>query len=340
MFSTAIIRYHGIRDLSCQLGALLGCSDPSRKCDNFSLPGCLTLDHNIAKRMAVRTPAGSSAIRRPAFKYVSFAVLAFTLFCLVYLTTQFSVQGFVILRHETAFALLSSWIQTCHRGIAKVGKRFSLHENQELDAIQPVSPYHLIPLMDHTKLLLARADEINTSTLGYSPPSFPFNIIPGRVKTSCRNFSGYALERCKTDVKTRTQLFITLVVIFGFVTLCVVLIVILRYMHRRKARRDDGAASLAVRKTRQKRAPSIPGTHNTRKRKLGGMSFQRTINPHQSLDVDEAVETEEQDIGDQDIPVTLDGMTDGWMQWIRQRANMVCKSVASHADTNFLLSNN
>jgi hypothetical protein len=41
------------------------------------------------------------------------------------------------------------------------------------------------------------------------------------------------------------------------------------------------------------------------------------------LNEDEAVEAENPGLADQDIPVTVDGMTDGWMQWIRQRANMV-----------------
>lgn len=255
-------------------------------------------------------------------------LLACTLCCLVYLTTQSGVQGSAVLGHETVSVFLFSWIQKCHKQITKLGNWFSLNAIQEHGAMQPRSPYHLTFLMDHTKTLLSRAAEINNSTLGYSQPPFPFNILPGRVETRCQNFSGYALERCEMDVKTRTQLFITLVVILSAVVICTVLITMLTCMRRMKARRTVRPASMARKKTRQAKPPLIPDGKHTRGRKLGDRSSRRGINARQSLDGDAAVEAEEQGIeqgiDDQDIPVTLDGMTDGWMQWIRQRANMVC----------------
>jgi hypothetical protein len=65
-----------------------------------------------------------------------------------------------------------------------------------------------------------------------------------------------------------------------------------------------------------------PGIKDRSDRRHGcGPHCIRSLSPQ--LNEDEAVEAEDQGLADQDIPVTVDGMTDGWMQWIRQRANMV-----------------
>lgn len=279
--------------------------------------------------MAVQTQTGVAAITRPAFKCVSLTILALTLFYSVYLITQPGVQPFVVHEHETVFTFLLLWIRTCHKKVAKLGNWFTLHAIQELGA---GSPYLLTDSMDHTKTLVARASDIDNSPLGYAQPSFPFNILPGRVETRCQNYSGYALERCKVDVKTRTQLFITLMVIFSLVILCIVLITILTCMRRIKARRTAKPAKLPTRKSkRQPRATFITASKKplVLGRNLTEKPSRRGIDVRQSLDGDEAVEADERGIDDQDIPVTMDGMTDGWMQWIRQRANMVCIFVVS-----------
>lgn len=170
---------------------------------------------------------------------------------------------------------------------------------------------------------VSHTTELENSTIGYSQPPFPFNILPGRVQISCRDYTGYALERCKADVRTRTELFIALVAIFTLVILCIALICILTCVRRIKARRRLQPVRAATKTSEQTNKMIIP-CKNRGDRQVPNKSWTPGITSRRSLDRDEAVEAAEQGIADQDIPVTLDGMTDGWMQWIRERANMVC----------------
>ena len=170
---------------------------------------------------------------------------------------------------------------------------------------------------------IAHASELDNSTVGYSQPSFPFNILPGRVQTSCQDYSGYALERCKADVRTRTELFIALATIFTLLIVCIIMITILTCIRRVKARRRIEPAR-AARKSKQTKKAIIPSGKTRVDRSIANKSRGLGITSRRYLDRDDAVETAEQGIADHDIPVSLDGMTDGWMQWIRERANMVC----------------
>jgi hypothetical protein len=194
--------------------------------------------------------------------------------------------------------------------------------------------------MEHTTgqcapCLLAHATELDSSTGGYSQPSFPFNILPGSVQTSCQGYSGYAFERCKADVKTRTELFITLAVILALVIVCIVLITILTCIRRVKARRRAEPASGAREKSKQRKRVVIPERKKRGDCNIANISRNRCITNRRSLDRDEAVEAAEQGIANYGTPATLDGMTDGWMHWIRERANMVfALYVLSKARTN------
>lgn len=283
--------------------------------------------------MADQIRTNGSAIRRTAFKWVSLALIGSSLLYLVRISPQPSVQDSIARRRQTVLAFFSSWLKTCHERAAQLLIWRYIPWVQKLDAV------HLRPSclptcsVEHKKslcgCLVPRATEIDYSAIGYSQPSFPFNVLPGRVESTCQNFSGYALERCQTDVRTRTELFIALVAVFSLVVFCIILITILTCMRRIKARRRVDPASLARKKSKQAGKTFIPGRRKRDNGYLGDISHGQGLTSPQSLNEDEAVEAEEQGIADQDIPVALDGMTDGWMQWIRQRANMVCIFVAS-----------
>ena len=125
------------------------------------------------------------------------------------------------------------------------------------------------------------------------------------------------------DVGTRTDLFIALVAIFTLVILCIALISILTCVRRVKARRRVKPAHAATKTSEQTKKSIVPGGKKRGDSRIPNISWTRGFTSRRSLDRDVAVEAAEQGIADQDIPVTLDGMTDGWMQWIRERANMV-----------------
>jgi hypothetical protein len=187
---------------------------------------------------------------------------------------------------------------------------------------------------------LARSSKIESSELGYAQPTFPFNILPGRAEIFCRDFTGYALERCKTDVKARTQLFIALAAVFGLVILCVLLMTILTCIRRIKARSRLARTPLPSAASQQ-----ISGVFTSAWKKKDGCDLEnklpgRGIIAGRPRSGEDAVEVEEQGIADRDVPVTLDGMTDGWMQLIRQRTNMVRNFVVSWRFTDIFFSSN
>lgn len=244
-----------------------------------------------------------------------------------HLATQRSALSPMANLCETVFEFFPSWLQACKKRTAWFETRGHLPLVKGVDASQVKSSCPLACTVEQgismCHCLLARADSRN-STRGYSPPLFPFNILPGRVETSCQDYSGYALERCTTDVRTRTQLFIALTVIFSLVFVCILLIAILGCIRRVKARRRVSSSVLA-RKKIQGRARAFLSSGNVKGncRYDGGTHQCETcLSAHSNED--EGVEARESGIADQDIPVTPDGITDGWMQWIRQRANMVC----------------
>ena len=292
--------------------------------------------------MAVQTRKIGPAMRKFAFKWVSLVLIVYCLLYSVHLTLQPSVQGPMASLCGTVYTFFSYWLQVCHEQASRLETWRYLSSVELFEVVQPQSVCPLTCPMDQERglcgCLVARA-EIGDSTRGYSTPPFPFNMLPGRVETSCQDFTGYALERCTADVRTRTQLFIALTVIFSMVFFCVVLISILTCIRRVKARRTVHSA-ITTRKTPKKRPRTlISGGNRRSNRGLGDRPHERDTSPRQSLNDDDAVEAEEQGIADQDIPVTLDGMTDGWMHWIRQRANMVRMFVCIKGnDTNPLFS--
>jgi hypothetical protein len=170
---------------------------------------------------------------------------------------------------------------------------------------------------------LARSSKIDPSELGYAQPTFPFNILPGRAEIICRNFIGYALERCKTDVKARTQLFIALAAVFGFVILCVGLMIILTCIRRTKARSRLARTPLSGTASQQIGAVFTSAWKKKDSYDLEDKLPRRGTVAGRPRSGEDAVDTEEQGIADRDALVTLDGMTCGWMQLIRQRTNMV-----------------
>ena len=276
--------------------------------------------------MAVRTSKNGPAMRKSAFKWVSLVLIVYCLFYSVHSTSPPSVQAPVASLSGTVYTFFSYWLQICHEQATKLETWRYLSSVAQFDVVQPRSVCPLTCPMEQKRrlcgCLVARA-EIGNSTRGYSTPSFPFNMLPGRVETSCQDFTGYALERCTADVRTRTQLFIALAVIFSMVLFCVVLISILTCIRRIKARRTVHPAIPTRKKPKKTPRTLNPGDKRRGDRDLGDRPHGRDNRVQQSLNDDDAVEAEEQGIADQDIPVTLDGMTDGWMQWIRQRANMV-----------------
>jgi hypothetical protein len=276
--------------------------------------------------MAVRTRKNGPAMRKSAFKWVSLVLIVYCLFYSIPSTSPPSVQAPVASLSGTVYTFFSYWLQICHEQATRLETWRYLSSVAQSDVVQPRSVCPLTCPMEQKRslcgCLVARA-EIGNSTRGYSTSSFPFNMLPGRVETSCQDFTGYALERCTADVRTRTQLFIALAVIFSMVIFCVVLISILTCIRRIKARRTVHPAIPTRKKPKKSPTTVIPGDRRRGDRDLGDSPHGRDNCAQQSLNDDDAVEAEEQGIADQDIPVTLDGMTDGWMQWIRQRANMV-----------------
>jgi hypothetical protein len=266
-----------------------------------------------------------SAIRKSTFKGVSLILLSACLWYSVHQATQRSVPSPVANLRETVFKFCPTWLQACKRRATWFETRAYLPLVKRLDASQAKSFCPLACAVKQERslchCLIPRADSRN-STRGYSSPLFPFNILPSRVETSCQGYSGYALERCQTDVRTRTQLFIALTVIFSLVLFSTLLICILGCIRRVKARRRVSPAVPAKKKARGRTRAMPLGSKDRSDRRHGcGPHCIRSLSPQ--LNEDEAVEAENPGLADQDIPVTVDGMTDGWMQWIRQRANMV-----------------
>lgn len=269
----------------------------------------------------------SDSIKKRVAKSVPLALIMVILFYPLYLISQSLTQYFEVKRREGVFAVILFWFQTCHRQITSSWPHFSA--TQYFGVLHHTSPrpntYPLEYKPDaSTESLVARASDTTSLEASYSQPTFPYNILPGSVELTCQNFSGYALERCKADVITRTQLFIALASVFCFIILCVMLITMLTWIRRMKARRKLRQLTLSGKSSRQTTGIFIPPS-----RKNGGRVFniktpRRGTVAAQSLNREEAVEAEEQGLADQDIPVALDGMNDGWIQWIRQRANMVC----------------
>jgi hypothetical protein len=282
--------------------------------------------------MATKVHTRRDSIKKWVAKSVSLALIMAVLFYPLYLISQSPAQDSEAKRRTGVFALILSWFQICHRQITTSWPHFPA--TRYFGVMQSTSPCSNTCRLGYKReaclgCLVVRASEAGNLEIGYSQPTFPYNILPGSVEITCQNFSGYALERCKTDVTTRTQLFIALVSVFCFVILSVMLITMLTWIRRMKARRKLRRLALCGNSSRQTSGIFIPPS-----RKSGGRVFsiktpRRGAVAAQSLNREEAVEAEEQGLADQDIPVTLDGMTDGWIQWIRQRANMVCNLVIS-----------
>jgi len=155
----------------------------------------------------------------------------------------------------------------------------------------------------------AGPQETNISHNTYTKPPFPRNILPARWETSCRNLTGYALSRCKEDVKMRTSLFGVLASIFGLTVIC-----LLSFAMISCVRRQTGSASAPTWTTK---CPYYFNKSSTIRRGTARKLFDR----------EDAVEAEEQGLPSQCITATLDG---GLMHRLCPgRVTLVCNLVVS-----------
>jgi hypothetical protein len=151
--------------------------------------------------------------------------------------------------------------------------------------------------------------ETNISHNTYTKPPFPRNILPARWETSCRNLTGYALSRCKEDVKMRTNLFIVLASIFGLTVISLLSLAMISCV-----RRQTGSTSTPTWTTK---CPYYFNKCSAIRRSTARKLFSR----------EDAVEAEEQGLPSQCITATLDG---GLMRHCCPgRVTLVCNLVIS-----------
>jgi hypothetical protein len=152
------------------------------------------------------------------------------------------------------------------------------------------------------------AQKRDNPEVAYTPPSFPRNLLPARSAVYCRDFSGKARAQCNADVESRTELFITLLILFSLVVFCLFLVTVLGYLRRRKARRRFAKRTSFGTVSEQRSGALTPIAKSS-------------MAPVQ--DTRCAGKTQGRGNSACDQSHSLDRVKAGWMLWIRQKRTMM-----------------